>query len=671
MLEIKEYQLLGKIGEGAFGETWIGSYGAERNPCVIKQLKLNEVERWKAIERFKREATVLESIDHSGVPKYFGFIEETDFVGIVQEHISGKTLEQFVSDNTFQSIHLIQTVLVQGLKILDYLSKLTPSVVHRDISPKNILLDRKHNLYLIDFGGVQQSCAYESETVTCMGTFGYMAPEQLMGKATPRSDLFSFGMVMVYLITGKSIEELPVDSRTGGVDVSEALRGHPERIIKLISKMVAPGAGKRFKSAAQTLKLFQHGLNMGDTDLNVSDISVIPFKEQESNHYGSCEVHWQTQGREKRSKGVFATLLTLFLLQFLIFIGPVNIPFIGGKEIPMTGKVFTHGDQGENIVFQHHHIPETVDLGGGTFLITVLGLVLLLYLIKRLGFKGLKKFIVSSDFFFLLVISFLTSLFFGVDKPGISFLLGLGLGFVLLIYGGELFDSGFSTGFSRLFKEIGSLFIPFLFWQMPEKRGTLMSIHIRSDALYFIEDGWLKRMLNYEDLTPGGISLEGGVYTLFVNIVGRTVPLLHASSQGKLEETKRYLKRRIQEHRTQKRIPAVHKRKSENPFMTFPPEFFKKIQKMMIIDNDTLYFSKGNTCIGAFHYDEIKEVESVLEGDVFHLYLNLEEAYCLKNQVKEPLRIYSSLSRKDAGQIVAFMNHTIQAGKNPVEITPY
>ena len=102
------------------------------------------------------------------------------------------------------------------LEILGYLHDRQPPVIHRDIKPSNVLLTNRSGnsagqAYLVDFGSVQTLAARDGGTMTIVGTYGYMPPEQFGGRTTSASDLYSLGATLIYLVTGQHPADLPQD----------------------------------------------------------------------------------------------------------------------------------------------------------------------------------------------------------------------------------------------------------------------------------------------------------------------------------------------------------------------------------------------------------------------------------------------------------------------------
>lgn len=250
MEQINGYRIIKKLGEGAFGETFL----AEKNnkKVVIKQLKLSNVERWKTVERFQREGATLQKLDHPSIPNYVELIDADEFLGIVQEYVSGKSWQSLIDSGKRFSPEEIKDYLKQGLDILDYLSK--QQLIHRDLNPKNILLDENQKLWFVDFGSVQWALSNHSSTITTMGTFGYMAPEQLMGRATVKSDLFSFGMSLIALTHGSRIDQLPRNEMSGTLDI-EVFERLPVDLRAPLTAMVQTGINKRPENPKAAQKL--------------------------------------------------------------------------------------------------------------------------------------------------------------------------------------------------------------------------------------------------------------------------------------------------------------------------------------------------------------------------------------------------------------------------------
>jgi hypothetical protein len=220
---------------------------------AIKQLDLRRVDDWKAVELFEREARVLASLDHPQIPDYVEFVPvAADHTGyLVQELAPGSSLEARLAAGERFTQAQVRDIAEQLLGVLVYLAQLVPPVVHRDIKPGNVIIGDHGRCYLVDFGSVRDAVeASSTGGSTVAGTFGYMAPEQLHGEASPRSDLFGLGMTLVHLLTGTCPAELArkrlkVDFRPH-VQLSSELADFVDRLIE-------PIADDRFSSPKAAL----------------------------------------------------------------------------------------------------------------------------------------------------------------------------------------------------------------------------------------------------------------------------------------------------------------------------------------------------------------------------------------------------------------------------------
>src|SRR5262249_42779799 len=163
---------------------------------------------WKSFELFEREAKVLSQLRHAGVPRHIATVEEPPGTfNLVMQRAPGDNLRDLAARRRLSQLEL-RDVLIRCLEILDYLHTRTPAVVHRDLKPSNIVRAPDGKIALVDFGGVLDA-ARERGGSTIVGTFGYMAPEQLHGQATPATDIYALGATIVALAGGIEPEDVP------------------------------------------------------------------------------------------------------------------------------------------------------------------------------------------------------------------------------------------------------------------------------------------------------------------------------------------------------------------------------------------------------------------------------------------------------------------------------
>ncbi|MCY1008447.1 serine/threonine-protein kinase [Nannocystis pusilla] len=258
-----------RLGEGGFGLAFVATADDGRR-VVLKQLRVARMGDWKAMELFEREARVLASLAHPGIPRCHEFfatdgaraVDPTDLAGLgddvslvlVQDHVDGASLAARVAGGARTTAGEAEALLRKLLGVLAYLHDLQPPVVHRDIKPANIVVTAAGEPMLVDFGASQDRFRRESELgSTSVGTFGFFPLEQVLGKARPASDLYALAMTMVVVLTHRQPDELPIDPSTSKVDVRRACPGLPERLTRALDGMLEPAVGQRFAAARDVL----------------------------------------------------------------------------------------------------------------------------------------------------------------------------------------------------------------------------------------------------------------------------------------------------------------------------------------------------------------------------------------------------------------------------------
>jgi formylglycine-generating enzyme required for sulfatase activity len=212
------YRATCQLGEGGFGKTYeVSDYakrtaasGVRNMPKVLKILTNNDA---KYVELFQREAEVLSSLNHPGIPQvepdgYFTVFPRNSSEPLhclVMEYIEGMNLEEYLQQRENRPINqkLALQWLTELVTILDVVH--SQNFFHRDIKPSNIMLQPDGTLVLIDFGTAREitSTIIAGGQNTQAYTPDYGAPEQQKGYAVLQSDFFALGRTLVYLLTGK------------------------------------------------------------------------------------------------------------------------------------------------------------------------------------------------------------------------------------------------------------------------------------------------------------------------------------------------------------------------------------------------------------------------------------------------------------------------------------
>jgi len=218
ILPTDRYTISKQLGKNAGRQTLLAHDRQTNQPVVIKLLTFDQDFEWDDLKLFEREAETLKALSHPNIPQYLDFFEiasaSTKQLALVQSYVEGRSLEDYLKAGRKFSGAEIREIGKALLHILVYLHGRQPPVVHRDIKPSNIILgDRSGNsvgqVFLVDFGSVQTLATQEGQTVTIVGTYGYMPPEQFSGRTVPASDLYSVGTTLIALATGSHPADLP------------------------------------------------------------------------------------------------------------------------------------------------------------------------------------------------------------------------------------------------------------------------------------------------------------------------------------------------------------------------------------------------------------------------------------------------------------------------------
>ncbi len=266
------YSIIQLLGQGGFARTYLAQdQGRFNELCVLKELIPTQNSTMvveKARELFEREATILYQVRHPQIPQFRASFEYDAAEGprlfLVQDYVAGKTYRQLLNDRKSKgevfSEQDVRALMMQILPVLNYLH--TQGIIHRDISPENLILrqtDRQP--VLIDFGVVKEMVTRWQEAngpypATTVGKLGFSPMEQLQtGRVYPSSDLYSLGVTVVVLLTGQEPQAL-FDDRTATWHWHRLATISPE-LTQILDRMLLYRPGDRFGSASEVLTAMQ------------------------------------------------------------------------------------------------------------------------------------------------------------------------------------------------------------------------------------------------------------------------------------------------------------------------------------------------------------------------------------------------------------------------------
>ncbi|MBD2413586.1 serine/threonine protein kinase [Nostoc calcicola FACHB-389] len=267
------YQVIRTLGAGGFGQTYLAedTYMPSKRRCVVKQLRPihNNPQIYQIVqERFQREAAILEELGGANdqIPALYAYFSSGGEFYLVQEWVEGDTLTAKIQKQGLFSEAAAQQLFMNILPVLDYVH--SKNIVHRDIKPDNIILRlRDGKPVLIDFGAVRESMGTvvnsqgNPTSSIVIGTPGYMPSEQAAGRPVYSSDLYSLGMTVIYLLTGRVAQQLETDSQTGEIVWRQYASHISPMMAGIIDRAIAYHPRDRYSTARAMLDALQGIVN--------------------------------------------------------------------------------------------------------------------------------------------------------------------------------------------------------------------------------------------------------------------------------------------------------------------------------------------------------------------------------------------------------------------------
>jgi eukaryotic-like serine/threonine-protein kinase len=252
------YESPQQIGRGGMGDIYRATDSILGRDVVVKVLADRYAQDESVRRRFTREALAAARL--SGEPNIvtiFDVGEDNGRPYIVMEHFGGGSLDDVLRSEGAQSPQRVFTWLEQAARALD--TAHARGIVHRDVKPANLLLDREGNVHVADFG-IASAAGMDSLTMTgtVLGTAGYLSPEQAQGeRATPASDRYALGVVAFELLTGSRPFEADSPTAEAAAHVNapvpsiSARADLPRELDRCFQRALAKDPARRFGTCAE------------------------------------------------------------------------------------------------------------------------------------------------------------------------------------------------------------------------------------------------------------------------------------------------------------------------------------------------------------------------------------------------------------------------------------
>jgi serine/threonine protein kinase len=271
---ISHYRITGKLGTGGMGIVYEAEDTHLGRRVALKFLSDDHAEDPDATRRFRREAETIALLNHPAICTIYDLGEHEGRAFIAMECVNGVNLKQYMARKTLATAEVVDIAL-QITRALE--AAHVKGIVHRDIKPGNVMVSDDGSIKVLDFGlarrfrGVEPAPAgmdgLDGSTIPGrpLGTANYMAPERILQlPLDPRSDLFSLGVVIFEMATGR----LPFAGASPSETVTNVLDNEPpllttlsperpKALEKIVTRLLAKRASERFQSSADLHKALE------------------------------------------------------------------------------------------------------------------------------------------------------------------------------------------------------------------------------------------------------------------------------------------------------------------------------------------------------------------------------------------------------------------------------
>jgi serine/threonine protein kinase len=316
---IAHYQILKKIGSGGMGEVYLAEDTRLNRKVALKLLPSEFTNDRDRVRRFEREAKTASSLNHPNILTIYDIGQFNSSSFIASEYIDGETLRQRMRESKMP-LKEILAISIQVAEALD--AAHGAGIIHRDIKPENIMIRSDGYAKVLDFGlakltktkklseSSQLETVAKTEVGVVLGTIRYMSPEQARGlNIDARTDLFSFGVVLYEMISGK----VPFDGATSSDVIAAILEKHPGPLVdqlpddlkRIVTKALAKDPDERYQTAKDLI-----------ADLRRIRKQLEISEELKSSRLPGSEVHRILTARRLIELMLITSLITATILVF-------------------------------------------------------------------------------------------------------------------------------------------------------------------------------------------------------------------------------------------------------------------------------------------------------------------------------------------------------------------
>lgn len=266
---LDEFQILRLLGRGGMGQVFLAEQKSLKRKVALKILRPDLAANKTALQRFREEAHAVARLTHANIVQIYAIGEQDGVHYMALEYVEGRNLRDYLNRKGPPDLAIAISIMRQIAAALQRAGE--QGFVHRDIKPENILLTRKGEVKVADFGltrcfGDNGPALNLTQSGVAMGTPLYMSPEQVQGKAVdPRSDIYSFGVTCYHMLAGQppfrgaSAFDVAVQHIQNEPNPLAVVRPDlPAEMCALVHRMMAKKPEDRFENCREILRELSH-----------------------------------------------------------------------------------------------------------------------------------------------------------------------------------------------------------------------------------------------------------------------------------------------------------------------------------------------------------------------------------------------------------------------------
>jgi len=265
---IGKYKVLERLGAGGMGSVYLCEHKLMRRRVAVKVLPTAKAEDASSLERFYREARAVAAMDHPNIVRAYDIDQDDRLHFLVMEHVDGSSLQDIVKKSGPLEVLRAAHYIRQAARGLQHAHE-TAGLVHRDIKPGNILVDRNGVVKVLDMG-LARFFHDEDDILTkkydenVLGTADYLAPEQALDShgVDIRADIYSLGATFYFCLTGRTpfqegtVAQKLIWHQTRQPKALRSLRPEvPPGIAAIVEKMMAKDPSQRFQTPTEVVEV--------------------------------------------------------------------------------------------------------------------------------------------------------------------------------------------------------------------------------------------------------------------------------------------------------------------------------------------------------------------------------------------------------------------------------